>query len=266
MFEPWNALWGNDQSPDDGGVCGGTQCENGHSVCGGCCKKLKKGCPSCEKPVGSIRNRTIEKVLESLQVACTHAPHGCKEMLKINSRGEHEKECESRPFQCPVAPCRYLGSTLMMPQHLTEEHQVRTVEISLDCGSLLFRMKPSECLVIVKNRRHELFLLHRETELVLADTISGDTFFCTSFGARQRCYDLKVSFFSTSYSVSKALAYNTLDWAMINECSGDNLFFPRNDGCKPRRYDILIGDFQSQYEDFDKLDNEDEDEDDSSDE
>lgn len=50
------------------------QCENEHTMCSSCCEDLKKsvckGCPNCSKPVGHIRSRTLEKLLESFQISC----------------------------------------------------------------------------------------------------------------------------------------------------------------------------------------------------
>lgn len=236
------------------GDCCVTQCENGHSLCWGCCKKLKKACPSCEKPVGSIRNRTVERIMESVEVSCKNAPHGCKELLKISGREVHEEVlCEYRPFRCPAAGCVYKGSTLTIPKHLTEEHHVKTVESNVQCGALCIRMQPADHYVIVKSVKHELFLLHR-----LKGREFSDTFFCTSFGAQKRSYDITVThgIHSRVYSMSKVLAHNIRDWmegVHIDWMQGvhiDTLIFPRRPGVL-RGYDVFLSDLQSQHKDSD---------------
>ena len=181
-----------------------TQCENGHSLCWDCCERLKEVCPSCQNPVGSIRNRAVEKILESVQVPCKNASDGCNEMLKISDREDHEEiSCVYQPFKCPVVWCLYKGSTVTIPQHLKEEHSVKTVESNLQCGALCIRMQPYDRFVMVKSAKQELFLLHRRE-----GRETCDMFFCTSFGGHKRSYDIKVTHgpHSRVYSMGKALA------------------------------------------------------------
>lgn len=225
-----------------GGVV--TQCENGHFICSECCKKVKfKGCPSCSRRVGHIRNLAMEKVLESLQVACKHAAYGCKDMLKLHEREWHE--CMFRPFLCPVAGCLHMGSALTLPQHLTEEHQVGTLENNhMRSGALCIRMEPSDRFVMVKTAKKEIFLLHRQQE----SEGLGDSFFCTAFGAHRRCYSLKVthSCGARVHSMRNVPAYHIRDWAN-HDWNGDTIFFPKNDKVT-RAYDVVLEDLNCLYD------------------
>jgi hypothetical protein len=229
-----------------------TQCENDHSLCGGCCRKLKKVCPSCQNPVGSIKNRTVEKILDSVQAPCKNASHGCKKMLKISEREDHEELlCSHQPFKCPVVGCPHKGSTLTIPQHLTEHHQVKTVESNLQGGAVCIRMQPSDRFVMVKSAKQKLFLLHH-----LEGIESSDMFFCTSFGAHKRSYDIRVThgIHSRVYSMYKVLAHNIQGWAEgLEELHRDTLIFPRRPGTL-RGIDVLISDLQSQHKDSDSED------------
>jgi len=133
------------------------QCRNGHSACSACCKKLIKGCPSCSQPVGVIRNVAIEKVIESLQVDCKHAPHGCNTKLKYNERDEieeHEnKHCEYRPMLCPVKTpkqCVHIGPGVTIPSHLVDVHGIQILECLGSGGTTNFTMKAASPMTMVK--------------------------------------------------------------------------------------------------------------------
>jgi hypothetical protein len=96
------------------------QCQNGHTACGGCCKKLTRGlCPSCSLPIGANRCIVVEKIIESLQVHCKYAAFGCKNMMQYakHKRHEHEVTCKFRPYQCPV-----LGCSLEVPKSGVSDH------------------------------------------------------------------------------------------------------------------------------------------------
>jgi hypothetical protein len=213
----------------------------------------KEGVSLLSNASGSMRNRTVERILESLQVACKNAPHGCKELFKLTSaRNKHVKdECEYRPFTCPVKGCGHKGSTRTMPQHLTERHKLRIVEFTEQCETLRIRLHPSEDYVMVKSAKQELFLLHRREGRVKGsdlrdDSVDSDLFFCASFGACNRRYDIMVKQgrHSRACSMNEAVAPHIRD---VMEPDGlplvpDHLVFPRTPG-ESRGYDVLIGDW-----------------------
>jgi hypothetical protein len=203
-------------------------------------------------PVGSIRNRTVERILESLQVACKNASHGCKEVFKLSTRARRkheEEECEYRSLKCPVKGCGHRGSTVTMPRHLTKEHGVPTVESNEHCGTLRIRLHPSEDYVMVRSAKQELFLLHRREGRITGsssrdDSVDSDLFFCASFGARHRKYGITVKRgrHSRAYSMTKVL--NIRD---LNDHVPDHLVVPRRSRKRPRRsYDVLISDLHEE--------------------
>ncbi|CAA7055671.1 unnamed protein product [Microthlaspi erraticum] len=86
------------------------QCDNGHIACSSCCPKLKNKCPSCALPVGHIRNRVMETVLESIVVLCRNTIRGCNKKFSYGKESNHEKECVfSSSCSCPVRDCNYTG-------------------------------------------------------------------------------------------------------------------------------------------------------------
>lgn len=136
------------------------QCRNGHTACSACCKRITgvaRGCPSCSRPLGVIRNLAIEKVIESLQVDCKHALHGCNTKLKYTNREEiesHENEsCVHRPVLCPLqtpSKCLHIGSKVTMPSHMAKEHGISIVECFGSGRSASFTMTASCPLTVLR--------------------------------------------------------------------------------------------------------------------
>ncbi|XP_073057970.1 uncharacterized protein [Primulina eburnea] len=61
------------------------QCVNGHISCPSCCVKMKNKCGTCSRPIGYNRCRAIEKVLESVEIACKNKQHGCGETINYKN-------------------------------------------------------------------------------------------------------------------------------------------------------------------------------------
>jgi hypothetical protein len=171
-----------------------TQCLNGHTVCSGCRGKIRH-CPSCSQPVGSfIRNLLAERIVESLQVRCPYADHGCNQMMKFVDAERHMRSlCAYRPCPCPVPGCMHAGPKQILPQHLENEHQVeKTTKCMFTCyadfATWRFRLEASEQFAILEdhNKMPQL-LLHREAIEGL-----GDILFCTCFEDHSITYNLKV--------------------------------------------------------------------------
>ncbi|GMN28304.1 hypothetical protein TIFTF001_001993 [Ficus carica] len=75
------------------------QCENGHIACSSCCTKLSHKCPSCSWPIGYNRCRAIEKVLESVKIACQNKQYGCKETVtQLYSHFSSQHKDSAVPF------------------------------------------------------------------------------------------------------------------------------------------------------------------------
>lgn len=162
------------------------QCKNGHIICALCCEKLKQGCPSCSKPTGRIRNIAIEKILESLEVSCKHAAHGCQEVLKFTKQRDHEEHlCKYRSYLCPIPHCQHKCPKGEMPLHFEQEHRARTVMVGEGVQTRV-TMTPSDQYVVLQDGK-KLFLVHHECWGSL-----GNIFFCSSFETSNRICQLGI--------------------------------------------------------------------------
>ncbi|MED6159968.1 hypothetical protein PIB30_047128 [Stylosanthes scabra] len=103
------------------------QCENGHVACSVCCVNLGNKCASCSLPIGSIRNRALEKVLESIKLPCPNAKHGCNDTLLYSEKCGHESKCFFVPCTCPHKDCEFVSSVFDLPAHFRSEHGSSTV-------------------------------------------------------------------------------------------------------------------------------------------
>ncbi|CAA7055667.1 unnamed protein product [Microthlaspi erraticum] len=100
------------------------QCDNGHLVCSSCCPKLRNKCPSCALPVGNIRNRAMETVVESIFVSCRNSELGCKWKSPYGNESAHEKQCNFSPCSCPVQDCDYTGSVYDINDHYIDHDEI----------------------------------------------------------------------------------------------------------------------------------------------
>ena len=80
------------------------QCTNGHTLCQVCRKRLgKEICPSCRQPLGEIRNRTIERIMEFIvPYHCRFKKHGCALLMTKENLLKHEEQCEFRDVFFPT--------------------------------------------------------------------------------------------------------------------------------------------------------------------
>ncbi|XP_053435089.1 E3 ubiquitin-protein ligase SIAH1-like [Nycticebus coucang] len=104
------------------------QCQCGHLVCVSCRQNLAS-CPTCQGPLGSIRNLAMEKVANSLTFPCKYALSGCGLTLPPTEKADHEEHCEFRPYSCPCPGvlCQWEGSLDAVIPHLMGQHDSVTV-------------------------------------------------------------------------------------------------------------------------------------------
>lgn len=173
----------------------GFQCRNGHSACSACCKTLKKGCPTCAQPVGTIRNKAIESIIKSLQLDCKHAVLGCNRKLPYSDRRtmeEHEnKLCEFRPVQCPVqipgSKCSHSCPKFAIPSHLSKEHDV-LVKDCLASTTTSFKMR-ANCPMTMVRTEHAWLLVNCWNGCYNF----GSYIFCSVFGNPEATVWVKLS-------------------------------------------------------------------------
>ncbi|XP_074559167.1 E3 ubiquitin-protein ligase SINA-like 3 [Curcuma longa] len=119
------------------GLCNGRltppvyQFEKGFVACHKCQKALT---PSSSSTPVYIRNHSLEKVIESLSIPCSHSTHGCNEYLPYlgSSIANHEKDCSYAPRRCFVKECAFKAPNGALVQHLTAEHRIKIHNFSYD--------------------------------------------------------------------------------------------------------------------------------------
>ncbi|KFK35023.1 hypothetical protein AALP_AA5G224100 [Arabis alpina] len=110
------------------------QCDNGHIACSSCCPKLSNKCPSCASPIGHIRCRAMETVLESVFVPCLNARLGCTKNLSYGNELAHEKECKFFTCSCPVQDCSYADFYTNLYFHYYLNHSQSSTRDTFVCG------------------------------------------------------------------------------------------------------------------------------------
>ncbi|KAG9157837.1 hypothetical protein Leryth_000023 [Lithospermum erythrorhizon] len=98
------------------------QCENGHIACASCCFRIGYKCPSCSQRIGTIRCRSIERIINSVKFVCPNLEYGCKETMFYNKREAHGKACIFAPCSCPLESCDYVGSAKNLYAHFRGKH------------------------------------------------------------------------------------------------------------------------------------------------
>ncbi|KDP22663.1 hypothetical protein JCGZ_02505 [Jatropha curcas] len=142
------------------------QCENGHTACSSCCQNIAKKCPSCAMPIGSIRCRAIEMVLESVQVRCRNVKYRCFRTFSYGkSFFEHEKICAQFPCSCPIQGCKSKDNASDLYEHCTKDH--------LDCVSnfifdyaFTISFSIDDKFVFLRERGGVLFILSNRSEKI----------------------------------------------------------------------------------------------------
>ncbi|KAJ4847548.1 hypothetical protein Tsubulata_003982 [Turnera subulata] len=143
------------------------QCSNGHPVCSSCCSKLANRCASCSLPVGRIRCRPIEKVIESLEVPCRNSIYGCKETVgyrkKFNHR--HYKTCIYAPCSCPHFECNFVGSSRQLYEHYSSStHAASRIRFKFKkCFSISFATY-DQIKVLLEETQGVMFVVNNKAE------------------------------------------------------------------------------------------------------
>ncbi|CAM6013561.1 unnamed protein product [Sphagnum balticum] len=147
-------------------VCG--QCENGHTACSRCCFKLMslRICPTCQLMTGVICNLQLEKLIETLHVACKYAEFGCRKQPRLTAKIAHEISCGYKSFKCPASVgCILVCSVSGISHHFQVKHAVKTVEVpSNEWVEILLELTVNSADLLLKTE-DVLFLFHHEKQL-----------------------------------------------------------------------------------------------------
>ena len=113
------------------------QCSNGHLFCEDCREQLSTpaNCPTCREPLPErhIRSFAMEQMAANLDLRfpCKYRFDGCHVSNSLTEKPNHEKKCESRPFQCPdiFGKCLWTGTADQVLPHLEGIHKFKNEEI-----------------------------------------------------------------------------------------------------------------------------------------
>ncbi|KAG5227449.1 E3 ubiquitin-protein ligase SINA [Salix suchowensis] len=140
------------------------QCENGHTACSSCCRKLQHKCPSCAMPIGYNRCRAIEKVLESLKIPCSNRSYGCKESICYSKKYEHDRSCSHAPCTCPLPACNFQGSSRYLYLHCRSKHLRDLISFRFSTTFPLCFRVDHKFHVLQEDKEGVLFILNNRLE------------------------------------------------------------------------------------------------------
>ncbi|KAB5516859.1 hypothetical protein DKX38_027507 [Salix brachista] len=139
-------------------------CENGHTACSSCCRKLQHKCPSCAMPIGYNRCRAIEKVLESLKIRCSNRSYGCKESICYSKKYEHDRSCSHAPCTCPLPACNFQGSSRYLYLHCRSKHLCDLISFRFSTTFPLSFRVDHKFRVLQEDKEGVLFILNNRLE------------------------------------------------------------------------------------------------------
>jgi E3 ubiquitin-protein ligase SIAH1 len=76
-------------------------------------------------------------------------------------RDDHEKTCPDAPCFCPDTGCSFSGSTAMLQEHFTAEHQWPSIKFKYDW---CFYANIQEGICVIPGEEKQLFLLNVVSE------------------------------------------------------------------------------------------------------
>ncbi|KAF2313829.1 hypothetical protein GH714_013721 [Hevea brasiliensis] len=148
------------------GIHNGNECDNGHTACSSCCKKLANKCPSCSLPMGYNRCRAIEKVLESVKLPCQNLMYGCREMVILSKKFDHNKTCTHAPCSCPLSGCNFVGSSKQLYQHFSRKHKGSATHFQYNNTFPVFFTLNDKYRILQEEKEGVLFVLNNKAEIL----------------------------------------------------------------------------------------------------
>ncbi|XP_004234707.2 putative E3 ubiquitin-protein ligase SINA-like 6 [Solanum lycopersicum] len=142
------------------------QCGNGHIACAPCCIKIANKCPSCCLPIGYNRCRAMENVLESLKVSCVNNRYGCKEILNLSKKTDHENACIYVPCFCPSHGCDFIGTSAKVYAHFSEKHASSAEHISFNAVHPIYIEKDQRYIILQMRTEGILFIVNHASDRV----------------------------------------------------------------------------------------------------
>ncbi|XP_050229439.1 E3 ubiquitin-protein ligase SINA-like 10 [Mercurialis annua] len=187
------------------------QCENGHTACSSCCQRIANKCPSCALPIGSIRCRAIENVLESVKFSCKNVTYGCRKRMNYGEIiPEHENNCPSSPCPCPIPKCSHVDNSSSLCFHLQYYHQDDCMTIIKYGQTFTVSFTSNEKFLVLGVHGDSIFLLNNTSIEKFGNLITVYRIAPSSLKERY-CYDLAAKIEGTKHtfrSLTKSISSN----------------------------------------------------------
>ncbi|CAM0884922.1 unnamed protein product [Alopecurus aequalis] len=137
------------------------QCTVGHTICSSCHEKLSDKCHFCSLPTVYSRCHMVERVIESIKVACSNGNHGCTARMAYYQKEDHEKGCQHTPCFCPAIDCSFSAPTTKLLDHLSGQHNWtcpkvpyrKALGIRLQVGSTVLVGEDGQLFMVSMRRR-----------------------------------------------------------------------------------------------------------------
>lgn len=155
-------------------------CKNGHPACASCCLTMNRKC-YCTEPIGDIRCRPLETILEAMTRPCSFKAHGCREIVSYAGMRGHEAACRFAPHHCPFDGCTYYG--LRLYNHIQVDHADDPDE-----AAVIVRCNQRSTITLQKKMPFRV-LLHRDQASMFllvngGDVLAGRSLSLASMGPR----------------------------------------------------------------------------------
>lgn len=134
------------------------QCINGHIVCSICYNKLQQICLKCSNCL--IRCRAFENLLNSIQMFCPNKKYGCKERISFTRDMEHVEECIHVPCYCPLSSCDYVGSSGVLSNHFSHQHEDSRIKFSYGQSFIVSFKSNDKTMVLQEETDRKLYILN----------------------------------------------------------------------------------------------------------
>jgi hypothetical protein len=103
---------------------------------------------------GVIHNLQLEKLNETLHVACKYAEFGCRKWPRLTAKIAHEISCGYKSFKCPASiGCILMCSVSGISHYFQVKHAVKTVEVpSNEWVEILLELTVDSADILLKQK------------------------------------------------------------------------------------------------------------------
>ncbi|XP_050296693.1 uncharacterized protein LOC126736405 isoform X2 [Anthonomus grandis grandis] len=99
-------------------------CARGHSLCSNCYEEAKI-CKSCGSFINGNRSYHLERISELVTYHCKYFGDGCQKRFAYDKLKQHENECQTMTFKCPLrygSECKFIGNKKQILFHCQLVH------------------------------------------------------------------------------------------------------------------------------------------------